>query len=404
MSEFLGLVSILLAILLTWITTRIYPRVGNILWVALAVRIVVILLGYYVVALPDSGADAKHFEMRAWEWGQNGFFLALENFIGPSSYFISWVISILYSLTDRSILMAQSVSIFFGMGTVFSGWLLARKLWGEKGAAKAGWILALFPTLVLYSVSILREVYVSFFLIIALHGVVNWARTGGFKSIVLALSGFVGATFFHGAMIIGAVIFLLIIGFEALIKSVRALVYGRADIRSTVLIGFVGLSMFVYIFGLISVPKLGTFKETVNVERLLRKIDQVTIGSGSYPDWATPSTATELTYKGPIRVIYFMFAPFPWDVHKFKHVVGLLDGLLYMILIFLIWKNRNLIWKDRVLKILLLILICYLLVFGLTIGNWGTGVRHRSKFVAGLVVLIAPMLPKITSRKKHSKV
>ena len=86
---------------------------------------------------------------------------------------------------------------------------LTKKLWGEDNAIKVGWILALFPTLILYSVLTLREVYSCFFILVAMIGVVNWVKFGGYKSIVLAMTGFIGATFFHGVLLIGGIFFLI---------------------------------------------------------------------------------------------------------------------------------------------------------------------------------------------------
>ena len=67
-------------------------------------------------------------------------------------------------------IMAQSFSIF-GLGLVFLGWLLSKKLWNDNVASKVGWSLALYPTLVSYSVLVMREVYFSFFLILAVLGI-----------------------------------------------------------------------------------------------------------------------------------------------------------------------------------------------------------------------------------------
>ena len=59
--------------------------------------------------------------------------------------------------------MMQSIGIVFGLGSVFLGWYISRKLWGNSVANRVGWVLAFFPSLVLYSVVTLREVYASFF-------------------------------------------------------------------------------------------------------------------------------------------------------------------------------------------------------------------------------------------------
>ena len=69
--------------------------------------------------LPDSTADALTFEHVASEMSKNGFSYVLDQFKGPDPRFISWLIAILYSLLGRSILMAKSVSLLFGIGCVF---------------------------------------------------------------------------------------------------------------------------------------------------------------------------------------------------------------------------------------------------------------------------------------------
>jgi hypothetical protein len=77
-----------------------------------------------------------------------------------------------------------------------------------------------------------------------------------------------------------------------------------------------------------------------------------------------------------------------------------------MELAFLIWRNRKSIWSDRATRAVLLILFAYLFVFGLVVGNFGTGIRHRAKFVAGLIVSAAPLLPKLIifkKKKSHQK-
>ena len=80
-----------------------------------------------------------------------------------------------------------------------------------------------------------------------------------------------------------------------------------------------------------------------------------------------------------------------------------------MILFYLIFLNRKAIWKDTALKIILLILFFYFIIFGLGVGNFGSGLRHRSKFVIELILLAAPLIPKfvlfkeIRFRKKKDK-
>ena len=207
MNDFLGFTAITFVILITIFISLRWPGISKIIFIALFVRILFILLDHYFITLPDSTEDAAEFEKSAAGFAQNGFFNIFSHYTGASSYFISWIIAIPYSLFGRSILMAKSISLFFGIGSVLLGWLLTRKLWNEREANKVGWILALFPSLVLYSSLTLREPYITFFLMLAMIGVVDWVKTKSFKSIITATIGFIGATYFHGAMITGLVVF-----------------------------------------------------------------------------------------------------------------------------------------------------------------------------------------------------
>jgi 4-amino-4-deoxy-L-arabinose transferase-like glycosyltransferase len=231
MFDLLGFTSIAIVSLLTLFAGLLRPDISKILLIALIVRVLVLLIGHYFVALPDSTADAISFEATAWSLAQFGFLNVLDGYVGPDAKFISWLIAIPYSLFGRSILMAQSMSLFFGMGCVFLGWKLAKITWDKQTANKVGWVIALFPSLILYSVLVMRETYIVFFLIVALYGVVTWIKNNNYKSLVLAILGFLGATFFHGALMIGALTFLVIVGTISFIKLYKSLINNLINIK-----------------------------------------------------------------------------------------------------------------------------------------------------------------------------
>ena len=165
MDDLIGLISIALVSLMTVILALKKPEISRIIYTALALRVLVILIGNYLILLPDSTKDADGLEYLAWSYGKNGFLNTLDSFPGMNSFFYSWSIGVLYSIFGRSIMMAQSVGLLFGVGTVYLGWILTKRIWDNRTAIKVAWLLALYPSLVLYSVLTLREVYSSFFFI-----------------------------------------------------------------------------------------------------------------------------------------------------------------------------------------------------------------------------------------------
>ena len=76
--------------------------------------------------------------------------------------FIRWFLAVPYYLLIPSALMAKSISLLFGILSVFLLWKLSKNLWGNNIANRVGWFGALFPSLILYSVLTMRAVYIFF--------------------------------------------------------------------------------------------------------------------------------------------------------------------------------------------------------------------------------------------------
>jgi hypothetical protein len=399
MADLLGFTAISIASLITLLVALRWPGIYNILIVALIIRVLLLLISHYIIILPGSDADAIGFEERAWDLAQGGFLYVISNFDFNPFVFFSWLHAIPYSLFGRSILMAQSIGLIFGIGTVFFAWKLATVLWDNRSAKKVGWIMALFPSAVLHSVLFLREVYISFFLLLAVYGMVNWIKTDSFKSIFLSLVGFIGATLFHGAMFSGAIIFLIIVTITYLKKLLKSLINLRINLKTlTVFLLFLIILGF-YLSNKISFYYLGSFEKSINIEFLLKKTYSSTKGDASWPEWTIATSGFELLYKAPARSLYFLFSPFLWDIKKPEHLIGLLDGFLYMYLVFLIFCNAKIIWKDPALRIILIILLFYIFVFGIGVGNFGTSLRHKSKFTFMFILLAAPLIKSLVFKK-----
>lgn len=399
MIDLLGTSSILIVCLIYILIALRLPNIANIIIVALIARILVLLISYSF-SLPDTGADSNRFEVDAWSIVQHEYPNILFDIPVFNSKFYSFFISIPYSLFGRSILMAKSMSLFFGMGLVILSWLIAKKLFNNLVAKKVGWIVALFPTLILYSVITMREVYISFFFLIGILGVISWFRTENFRSIIVAMLGFILSAFFHGAMLLGVIFFATIILFVSLKKFVILIKNLKINQKNFIIVVISLVIILSYFTNKFAIPKIGTFETSTNIEFLMNKVFHK--ANSSYPEFLNINSATEFFYKSPIRALYFLFSPFPWDINQTIHFLGLIDSFLYIFLAYLIFCNRNLILKDPALLSIFLILAGYFFVFGMGVDNFGTSIRHRSKFVIGMILLAAPLIPRIVySTKKN---
>ena len=101
----------------------------------------------------------------------------------------------------------------------------------------------------------MREAYAAFFISLAILGVVNWSSNRSYKSIILALAGFMGATYFHGGMIVGAIVFMIIIGINNLIKLFKSPASSKNYINILVINLLIIITITYYVMGKIEIPK-----------------------------------------------------------------------------------------------------------------------------------------------------
>jgi hypothetical protein len=404
MEHLLGFNGLATVAMITLYLVRRHPGLRMVLLVAFIARAGAALFHFYVAPLPDGTADARSFEARAWEMSQGGLSGALATYTGPNSYFISWIISLFYALTGRSPLMAQSLSILAGVGGVFVSWRLAHDLWGDYAAKKAAWIVALFPNLVQYSALTMREAFVIFFMLLGLLWVVRWVQRGGVGPILIGSASFVAATFFHGAMAVAAIAFLGLVGWRESYRVIGALSRYRLAVIGMITVIIIVLSVGIVVYVGVSLPKLGTLgTQEMLLERVAENLESSGRDTAAYPAWTSPKSPKDNIWAVPVRTAYLLFAPFPWDIRKPSHLIGLFDGLLYFIMVIWVWRNRKAVWADTRARALFLVLLPLIITFAVGSTNFGTGLRHRAKFATVIIVLAAPMIPRFVVSMKTTK-
>lgn len=383
---FTGLIVIFSALKWRWMA---FP-----LTLAFALRTALALVNCYVVSLPDSQADARTFVLFAEEWAQKPIEL---NFMDDTSYFISWIISMLYRFVGVDLLAAHALSVLTGTSAVLLGGQLAYALWQEVRLARiATWWMAIFPTLNLYSALTLRESYVWLSLTVALLGVVMALRGSTILGVGLAGIGFAFATLFHGGMIVGAFALVLILGVHSMLRTLQ-LGWRQRIAPSAIFWLVVAGSALVAFFSINpTLPKLGRLEQTLTTDALIQSSVYAFEGGASYPAWLLPNSPIDLILKLPIRLAYFLFAPFPWDVRSPHHIVGLIDSLLYLYLFWLLWRGRHALLSNITSRWMLIVLAVIVLTFSLGTGNFGTGIRHRAKITIPLMTLAVVGYRKLT--------
>ena len=402
MTELYSLALILIVVLIFVYIAIIKPEIRNIILAALIFRLSFLILAN-VISLPDSKADAYTYESLAAYWAEFGFFEFHKNLIEGKTdrgNFISLVITYPYMLFGRNELIPLSINLILSLGTIILGWHLSKKIWDDVTAKKIGWILALYPPLLLYSSVVLREVYIWFFLLLSINFIINWSKKNDLKNIFFALISFYILSLFHGPLLLGVFVFLFIVIVQKLNEFYSSSRRLKIKIKDIFLISVAVFIIASFFFGNINISKLPSFDLKSNLFEIINRSQFATRGEASFPEWAKYENNIDILYKTPVRMVLFYVSPLPWEVKKLSHIFIMLDGLFYFFLIFLLISKFKYIWKNNTLRILFIIFLFYSLIFALGVGNFGTGFRHRTKFLILLLLIVGAYLPKISLKRK----
>lgn len=407
MENLLGWFCLIIIFFFVFIWTIKYPHTKNFLLAAFLLRAICIILdNHNVIILPDSTADASTFERKAREFSDNYGLSIVFDIFQRDSLLMVRIISIFYTLFGESKMMAQSISVALGTTSVYLVYYLSSIIWDERSANKAAWVSALFPSLILYSSITLREGYIVFFLLIALIGVAKFFINQKITSLLQALVGFSALILFHGAASIGVFVFLTYVFLKLIREQFNKLQNFRINLFSIFFIILLLIPTILFLNNKLSIPYIPNLYD-LDAILFAANVGMKYLEAGSeYPSFLLINNIYELIPKTIMKAIYFLYSPFIWDIKKTYHIIGFLDAIPYFILSFYLIKNINAIWENPITRVFLLMFILYVMIHGLGVGNFGTAIRHKSKFVVILIILVAPKIHKFilsTQKKTYKK-
>lgn len=385
MNIFLGLFGFSVSTLVIILLSYRRPELSRVLLIAFTLRILFIIINNYIFVLPDGAFDAVKYERYGWEWSVNDevFF---EKFVGPSTFFYSWVIGVIYEITDRSVLLIQFISVIVSILLIYTSWHLTKLLFSVKEAKVVAWVLALHPVVLMYSVLTMKEIFISFFFVYSVYHFITWYIQPNMntKSLLKAFTFSVVAIFFHGAM---AILLGMFVFFYVYVKNRERVALSQISSALALILA----TTFVIIFWHydIALPKLGTIESALDPYRWMSEMNHRTIGVTAYPEFLVAKDSIDLLWIVPVRLFYFIFSPFIWDVSSISHLFGVADGLSYMYLSFYIVKYRMGIFKVKGAGIIFIFIFVFIFIFSIGTGNSGTAVRHRFKFLPLIMVLFS---------------
>jgi hypothetical protein len=368
-----------------------------------AIRLVLTwVIGLRLAEIQGTTSDAVAFERVAREWALLSWGELFAKFDPSNSYIISFLGALLYKLAAPSAIMLNIVNAAISVYLIVLCFRLTTALFGQKRAKAVAWIVALFPFAVLYGSVFRREVFGSLFFTLGLMRTAKWASTDRMLSLAGAFVCFVIAGMFHGGLVVGIVgLGLIVVGDVAhsIFSPARHITANRllSAVVGAALICV--MSAYLLVSGF-SLNKLGELGEVSIVEAVeARTVDRTSDGGSSFPTFLTGANPFSNPIIIPGRFVYFLLSPFPWDIRSPNHLLGFAATAVYLYIVIGIIRSWRTIYASRKALAVFSVLAVTVAVFSISIDNVGTSIRHRTKFLFGLIALCAvPQFPTILFR------
>lgn len=363
-----------------------YTKFVFILFSGFILRVMILLIDLREgeTIIPHSGDDSENFYKTGIEISMNTSLLNTEVYGGLYSKFLG----ILFHLYGDDRLFVQFLNIIITMTAILIVIQIFRML-DIPGHIQMILVLLLsfYPHSLIFSSILVRESMISITVVLSLYFFVRWFKNRSTINAVLCILAILSGASFHTAVI--GILFGYLFGFIFYNHSVRTLKFSVESV--------VPFTVFAVITTYIIV-----FPDVVSGLPIANKVDQVLDNNDNVYEAVTSARGDtaylasmevnnlfQLLLFSPIKVIYFITSPMPWNISKFNELISfLLDGVFYLTALILFIKNFYLVKSRPILAILLISIFSGWFIFGLGISNAGTALRHRFKFFYIVIVAL----------------
>lgn len=335
------------------------------------------LFGRDIYCLPGSGADSEAFYDTSVDFC-NGIEVtyglpftkvmgSIFHYIGPSRVFGQYIL-----------LMFSIVSI------IFFAKALKELCVDIDVRNRALYIMALIPNYSILSSIFLRESIISMFCTISLFCFARWINHKNelfyFLSIVFSLI----AAMFHSG----------VAGLSFGFVIMRILYKNKVEKIGFSLANIFFASILLIAFAYIYINYNDVFFERISVTSVDEISDGSGLGDSTYAQYVgNSSSIINMIIYTPIRIVYYLFSPFPWQWRGLSDVIAFcFSSMFYIISIInaIRFINNNKIIKSKsIVMVLLIIIFCVTFVFAWGVSNTGTAIRHRDKIFTWILMIYA---------------
>jgi hypothetical protein len=247
----------------------------------------------------------------------------------------------------------------------------------------------------------MREVFITLLLLYGMFYVVLWTKKRKIIHAFIALTSFSLQILFHPGMAVAGVLFIGLLLLYYIKRCLASLIINSSIYVPSFLVFMFSLlfGLYIFIYGASLVDAIG-YRGWLSVDTLVERASIMYTGDAAYPSWLIADTPMQFLLLLVPKLFYYLFSPFLWDISKFSHLLGMLDGVVFIMLFLSIYSHRKYITSNPQAFTLLVFVIFLSLVFTIAVGNFGTGLRHRSKILPIVIIIAAPFIYRVLLFKK----
>lgn len=263
-------------------------------------------------------------------------------------------------------------------------------------------VLSFLPIQMGYSLEMIRETLPTLFISLSLLFFIKWFFTNKIKYILLAFFCTFVACSFHAGCIAVTFGYAYTFAFYDFKRSIFNISLKKILFYIPVIILFAG---FLIMNSDIFLGKLSDVTDIASLEAELEGWGSVRGGS-VYLTWLKGASLPVQIIFFPLKAFYFLFSPIIFDIRGLQDLFVLFfDASIFIVAILCYLKIKKNIHDKRVrlfVSILFLTLCIIACIFGQGTTTTGTAMRHRNKFIAFPIVLIATSYTYANARTKKN--
>ncbi|MDF9845164.1 MULTISPECIES: glycosyltransferase family 39 protein [unclassified Paenibacillus] len=389
---FLAVLVMLSSVVFVVVTSvKNHYQIAKFVYLGLSLRLIVLIAIAFFNILPYSFDVAwdeySEILLPNWQRGDFGYSFPMS---GNVKYYTYLATSVYYIFGSNPVFM-MLLNVLWGTLSIILIYRIGSELFNEKSGKLAAFILAFWPSHILFSAMNMRDSLATILILALLLNLIKWIKYSKGSSLFLVVVLLIGNIMIRqqNAALLGGTVLPLIVLFA--IKRAHPLLK-----PIWVIAGFGGL------LGLFGVAwKLG-YLSALDISYVIREMNYRTDGGSAYLTSMQYSSWLDIIIYAPVRLIFFLFTPFLWQAYNLQQALSAVESLILMFFSAVVIKNIRLlrgVSKNK-LAMTAFILICFigLLANSIIDSNTGTAVRHKLQFLCMVFVLYSY----IKTKKKES--